>query len=892
MVPRMNYAPSLLPQSMSKTWWLPTALLVLLLASGKANAQWSDSFETPECSWWMVPGSKQHHLRESQRVFRDARDGVGFERLLVAQRGKAPIHLAHRVDPMLVIEELVVRLWVKSSKVGVRLGARLTLPNTRDSKTGDRLSFIVLGQELTEPNRWTLLKLDGLPKLLETQLPTLRKSNSTKIDTSGAYLDRIVVQDASGFGENQICVDGLIIDGVAFPTAKPRKSRSGLTSAKTQWIGKATATAKAPYRVKVSGGILEIDDQPVFVRSIESSGESLQFLQSLGFNAVELREPPTLAQDQEAKRLGLLLIAPPMFDPQLNQKQQALTSVVAWSLGQGLGEAELESARKYIAEFRSREAEVSQIFVAGPTSHRWEWSRLVDLLIADMGSPLTDQELSDQGARLKSLRQGGRPGAPAWSVIHTEPSPALVSQWNSFTTEGFAAASISPEQVRLQAMHAILGGVRGLYFKSASRLDGKNPADELRAATLKWVNLQLDLVAPWAATGDTSILSPPGSETLVGALTTDRATLLIMINPSPRSQYEVSGEFIQTTKTPVMKVFERSPLFQVSWRGIRQLNISDSRAAPHNVLTRNGDVDYLLVTDDSTALRFTKETLEQRRAEVAALQLQIASLWLGQTQANLQLSQNSLALAQTKITEASRELGRGNEHQSIQFSEEAMRKIASARHDVWSRMVAPLPHPLISPLCVSADLAQLHSELTQRIAQQAWTANRLPAGDLESISAMEDAGWLAYQTKDPLIETEIVACNREPHLGQGALSLISRKAKSDRQNDRLVVAITTAPVPVRRGDLVRYRLWLRSGELAQTGSDQVHLFDSLGGRELQFKPPISADWAPLAFYRFAPADGDATLTVGLQGLGAVDIDSIEIQTLSSAQISKNSVADR
>jgi hypothetical protein len=99
------------------------------------------------------------------------------------------------------------------------------------------------------------------------------------------------------------------------------------------------------------------------------------------------------------------------------------------------------------------------------------------------------------------------------------------------------------------------------------------------------------------------------------------------------------------------------------------------------------------------------------------------------------------------------------------------------------------------------------------------------------------------------------------------------------------VAITSKGVPLRRGDLVRYQLWLRAGDSDASRGSQVQLFDSLGGRDLAIHIAPTATWTPVAFYRFATADGDAALTVALLGSGAVDLDSIEIQTLSQEQIS-------
>lgn len=241
---------------------------------------------------------------------------------------------------------------------------------------------------------------------------------------------------------------------------------------------------------------------------------------------------------------------------------------------------------------------------------------------------------------------------------------------------------------------------------------------------------------------------------------------------------------------------------------------------------------------------------------------------------------------------ASQSLSKGDEFQTLSESEEVMRHIARTRHGLWSKMTASLPNPLISPLCVSADLLDAHSELTRRISQQQWTTNRVPGGELESVDSLQDSGWLAFQTPDTDFETTISPCDQSPHAGNAALSLTSTKLNPGAGRLKSTVAITTPGAPVRRGDLVRYRVWLRKSESNTSSPSRVQLFDSLGGRSLAFQVEPVDQWAPSTFYRFAPADGEASLTLSLQGPGAIDVDSIEIQTLSQDQLEPANLTSR
>ena len=61
--------------------------------------------------------------------------------------------------------------------------------------------------------------------------------------------------------------------------------------------------------------------------------------------------------------------------------------------------------------------------------------------------------------------------------------------------------SVSPEQIRLLAYTAVAAGSRGLLFASDSPLDAPDPDTRQRAMTLELLNLELDLLEPWAAAG-------------------------------------------------------------------------------------------------------------------------------------------------------------------------------------------------------------------------------------------------------------------------------------------------------------------------------------------------------------------------------------------------------
>jgi hypothetical protein len=61
----------------------------------------------------------------------------------------------------------------------------------------------------------------------------------------------------------------------------------------------------------MDGNVLLVENRPLLVRAIEHHGEPLEVIKAVGFNTVYLATSPTQELNDEAKRLGLWLIAPP-----------------------------------------------------------------------------------------------------------------------------------------------------------------------------------------------------------------------------------------------------------------------------------------------------------------------------------------------------------------------------------------------------------------------------------------------------------------------------------------------------------------------------------------------------------------------------------------------------
>ena len=94
-------------------------------------------------------------------------------------------------------------------------------------------------------------------------------------------------------------------------------------------------------------------------------------------------------------------------------------------------------------------------------------------------------------------------------VIQTQPAPQLREQWKLLVAARSPMRRFRSDQLRLLVYAAMASGTRGLCFESDSPLTATDEATRLRAMTLELLNLELQLVEPWAAAG-TAVANVPG----------------------------------------------------------------------------------------------------------------------------------------------------------------------------------------------------------------------------------------------------------------------------------------------------------------------------------------------------------------------------------------------
>lgn len=858
--------------------------------AASAAGDFRDSFESPEVSWQLIDADCPVRIEMHQRDFRVAQSGQASEHWTLRAGRGTYVYLAYSIQHSRLIAEWAPSLWVLADQPGIQLMARVVLPRTNDPRTGTPITTLLRGDIYDRTGSWQQLAIRRPDQILQRQVRALRSQFGSDIDAREAYVDLIVLNAYGGVGDTRLWIDELEIRGMvaaASPEATSGADERG-SSGMAPGTGSSTPIrATGSAQVKLSGAVLTAGGVPLFPRVIESNGESLEWLQSLGFNAVKLTATPTPVQLREADRLGIWLIAPPPNDLQITN---AHDWVMAWDLGNRLGEAHLEPTRQRVEAIRQADMRPNRLTIAGVDQRMWSYSRLASFLVLH-ASPLgTSLSLPMQARQLRERPTLARPGTPVWTAIATEPPAALIDQWSAMGLGPPLSTSSEPEQIRLLTYTALASGSRGLIFQSRSPLDRTDEDTLARVRMLKRLNLELQTIAPWLVAGTRLADVEIGrNDVRVSVMQTERAQLLLILSQDPYHQY-TRGPSAAAPLTMVVPSPASSPqIYRLTPGGLR--TISSRRVAGGIRLTLDEVhlVNLVAIAQDPLVLNHLAGSLAGSRAELARLTRDTA---IGQIDLVERIHRQQAGPVASSADEPRFQQIRANLQHSqylleaqdyaaaFEFAEKSLEGLAYIRRRNWENAASSFACPAASPYCTTLAALPLHWELARRLqAAPNWSGNLLPAGDFENLTYLYQSGWQNLASEARNVTTAVELSSLSPYRGNSSLRMVvmpTADGDPPVAMETPPLRIVSAPVSARRGQLVRWHGWIRIPRRLDGSSDGFMMYDSITGACLALRHDATDGWEPFIAYRAAVQDGPVSLTFALTGVGEVFLDDVEV----------------
>lgn len=892
---------------------------IAFLRNEAAVAELYDGFETDKARWELLTHDcvefRERTHRQSRRVFHT---GGSSESIEFETGYGTRVEYQYQFDPIWLNYDIDVGVWVRATSPGVQLKMDVVLPNTLDATRRQPIVIPVHGSVYDRPGQWQHLRVRGALESLQKKLPVFRSQYGAQFSLKGAYIKSLTLNVYTGRGRSTVWIDDLAVQGgIAVDETRHLFAGPGIQAALrrdsrevmpdrvpkvrgNQLVGRfATPVVPSAADRTQPTGELKADaneDQAMFLRIARHQGESLRWLRSIGFNTVLVNGPVSEELNREARELDMWLIAPP---PQLRGAEivsETSSRVAVWWLGDGLTLEDVDRITALASQVR-REDPARRPLGVSPRRGIWRFSRLVDILMFQhpgLGGDLELSEVSDW--ILRRQRQDFRRGVTLVE-LPTGYSPRITRQLEQLGMQDAAEAPLSPEQLRIMAFRAAAAGVRGICLQSNTRLDETTSAATARAANIEWILSELQIIAPWLATGlvgEQSYLANNGYE--LRSLRTDRSSLLFLFTKRAQQQHVVGGLGESGRMMSIPPQMGAPLAHQIHSYGIERIRV-ERRAGAREILLPNDDhVAMIVMSEDPLVMEHLARNVVPGRQKRAQLASEVAS----RNAEHVRLVQEALsrwlppdrqidrwfADADANLMQSRAMLENSEDLAAIHlFTHRAMNRLAQIRERQWRRTSAAFPRPVTTSAAAGFMTLPGHQMFRQVISVRQWGPNQMPAGDMEDLQRLMSTGWqqqiLQGQGERAIASVELDS----PFQGRSCLQLaIAAEVEADGSvaaslsNEPTALQIQTPPIRVRPGQIVQIRCAARLSE-AGPGT-QLVLRDSIGGeiQQWSFGTP-SEDWTECLSYRVANAEGEFRVSASLQGAGKAQIDSLEVRML-------------
>ena len=856
--------------------------LVVVILSNVATAQFHENFESSSKSWRLAEADTGVTVLEHSRVFNEAKEGSGSEHIRFAAGIGTYVHLTHAMSnkaPLLY--EPTPSVWVKANKPGMQLMLRVVLPNTKEPGTDKPIRTLIRGDRYAEIGKWERLSLSNLSREFQRMLVILRSRFGTRVnvDPTDAYCDLVVLNAYGSAGETKLWIDELEIEGMPPPDRAEDSNRDESANRTGYRWGDRQKIAE------IDNGKLLALDRPLFLKGLEYSGESLEYVRGLGFNAIVLKSPATTELLELAKSQALWVVTPSSDSESEESERPIEEPILAWFLGSDLSDASLEATRSEARYLRSKDAKLARPVVGAMLTHSELVERELDIAIIEEPALGVTQELSDLALRLRRRVERLRRSAVAWSLLDLSPGKNLARQWR--LTSPSMIATTDDAQARLVLRHSLASGVRGIVVRAGEKLDESTEHAVQLSEIARGINLEIDAFEPWLSGGEMEEPPTNRGSFILTTWRTERSKLAFLTHVAPFQQYCVSAPAKSSKWTFVWPGANRTDrVYRVTPTGPSPIPSRSTAPGLEVSVSEPELLESLILTEDSLALgRTTRELAANMPLRVETSR----RLAQDKVQKTLEVIESLKPLfpadrlrarqvrdAQALIVQAQRRLAVNDLTAADLSVRQAERLLLDVRMDTWRRSVQLFPNSATSTTTMGFESLSAVPWFQWRMQNSAFRANLLPSGDFESLDALLAGQWRQERRSASGYESLVEIASERSRGGARSLRLVSRAASEGTRNELLPrIRVVSPELRIPQGQWYR----VRGHYLIPKASPGIlRIFDTRTGRDLALVlgETASNDWTEFLLYRVSPAEEPMRLVIEWEGEGETYVDDVSL----------------
>ena len=203
------------------------ACFFVALVSDNTFGQWGETpglqekFDSDQPSWEMLYVDSSGEFTDRARVSDMAVSGKS-ETYQCEFVDLGIYFVGHQILLPCLIEDLSAGVWVRSQESGIASAFEVVLPKSRD-KDGKPVTLLLPGHQYTNRGEWQQLRVKADLRELERQAQMLRLELGVPIDTSEAYVRRLVLCCYVSSKSSRIWLDDLHAEGMVMTSRQIRE---------------------------------------------------------------------------------------------------------------------------------------------------------------------------------------------------------------------------------------------------------------------------------------------------------------------------------------------------------------------------------------------------------------------------------------------------------------------------------------------------------------------------------------------------------------------------------------------------------------------------------------------------------------------------------------------
>lgn len=890
----------------------PLGCFVCILVAFFANCvfgQRMDSFEGGEPRWELVESDCQAQLTSHEISQIAPRSGATCEIFEVACTPGTMVLLAYPIEPCAVLNEFQPQIWTRCSSGRIQLGVRVIFPFAAHPVTGGRMSAILWGNYYSDTGQWQTLQVENMTRAMRDETVSLRKRFGADLKLDGAYIDSLVLNVYTGPGRYRVQVDDLDLRGM-IPMASIGNPPPADWRERWQWRYEVPSDEErfwaSPNRA------------PIW---LQYRGEPLPWVESLGFTGIVRDSLPSIDDLAAAQRANLGVICPPPPYP-IDFPTELQPTLKGWLIGAALDTRQAEAANSQVRSVAKLPVELRKPLVAEALEDFFLFSRVADELIVPIplaSSAGSEREKADWLAEKLAITKQRSDG---WVSIHLDTSPSLQNQIDTAaelltpSTE-FAPASppetrANPLGLRHRAFSAMMSGAKGMLLRTHHLLDIQQTSDRVNVSALRWINNEFKLLGPWMVAGQR--LPPPvlnDPDWACAAWSLHQSQLVVAQTVAPGSQHCLPPTGATLLQFGASKALTGQQVFRLTHGTLERIDVEPSPAGIAWNIERPATTEIFLITSNAEVIKFARQQLsamaEQNAAdlqELTAYHLTLASQLVAArfpallgpaapTQAPAQRdaaasSQQRLALAERQLQNGGQALRSRQPTAAMRLTYQAADTIQGILFEGFLDAMDGLATAQSSPLVATPGALSLHWELARACQRSSWQAVDLPGGELASLNAMVDSGWIQQRRLEDKVDlrVELIPASdaNPPGLRMAAYTSAADPSATVRGGyEGASLRILTAGVPVQAGQLIRVAATATVLNAGQSVGSGLMVFDNQVGPGLgQLVRGTAGQQIPVELYRFIAHDGEFRLLAECRGECDIILGSIELSVIEPA----------